>query len=82
MRTRSPKTSRTMAELAHAVTGDTGSEMDVLAEGDGPHVLAWRDWVASAEVVTQSGAFETHGVLDALDDVRDPQVPLSRWGAQ
>ncbi|WP_227268851.1 ribonuclease E/G [Roseobacter weihaiensis] len=69
-----------MILLAEAVTSDGGSEMEVLAQGDGPHLLAWRDWVAPAEVVTQSGSFETHGVLDALDDGLGDAVPLDGGG--
>ena len=49
---------RTM--LAHAdqvPADDPGTEPEeMLLEGDGPHVLAWRDWTDPAEVVTQSGA--------------------------
>ena len=65
-----------MLGLAHQVLEDDGAEMDVLAQGDGPHVLAWRDWTDPAEVVTASGAFETHGVLEALDAARSAFVPL------
>lgn len=65
-----------IADLATRVLEDSGSEMEVLSEGDGPHVLAWRDWVAPADIVTEPGGFEDHGVLDALDGVRSAQVPL------
>ncbi|WP_338469173.1 Ribonuclease G [Roseobacter fucihabitans] len=66
-----------MADLAARVLEDTGQEMEMLAEGDGPHVLAWRDWVAPADVVTDPGGFETHGVLDALEELKDAQVALT-----
>ncbi|WP_195821693.1 ribonuclease E/G [Roseobacter sp. MH60115] len=65
-----------MAELAARILADESQEMEVLAEGDGPHLLAWRDWVAPAEVVTDAGGFETHGVLDALETVRGTEVSL------
>lgn len=65
-----------MAELAARVAADDGAGMETLAEGDGPHVLAWRDWVAPAEVITDPGGFEDHGILDALDAVRAAQVGL------
>ncbi|WP_299871072.1 ribonuclease E/G [uncultured Sulfitobacter sp.] len=65
-----------MLGLADRVLEDDGTEVEVLAEGDGPHVLAWRDWVAAAEVVTAEGSFDTHGVLDALETVRGIEVPL------
>jgi Ribonuclease G/E len=69
-----------MLGLAGSVIGDTSSETDVLTLGEGPHVLAWRDWVAPAEVVTRPGAFETHGVLDALDTAQSIEVPLEGGG--
>lgn len=36
-----------MIGLAQAVLGDAGSEPEKLAEGPGPHELAWRDWPES-----------------------------------
>lgn len=65
-----------MADLAARVLAEDGQDIAVLAEGDGPHVLAWRDWVAPADVVTQPGGFDDHGVLDALDAMQDAQVAL------
>jgi Rne/Rng family ribonuclease len=59
------------------VLTDESTEMETLAEGDGPHVLAWRDWVEKAEIVTEDGGFEEHGVLDALDALAQDLVPLS-----
>lgn len=65
-----------MMSLADDVMNDAGTDMEMLSEGDGPHVLAWRDWTAPAEVVTQAGGFEDHGVLDALDAARGALVGL------
>lgn len=66
-----------MLGLAHNVLTDESNDMETLSEGDGPHVLAWRDWVEKAEVVTDAGGFEDHGVLDALDALAEDIVPLS-----
>ncbi|MBY5933943.1 ribonuclease E/G [Tateyamaria omphalii] len=66
-----------MRDLAEAVLDDTGSEPETLSEGDGPHVLAWRDWVDPAQVVTDAGCFEAHGVADAIDAACSAQIPLS-----
>ncbi|WP_171123565.1 MULTISPECIES: ribonuclease E/G [unclassified Ruegeria] len=70
------------AMLAHAdqVINDPGTEPELLLEGDGPHVLAWRDWTEPAEVVTQTGGFDTHGVLDALDVACGVSEPLPGGG--
>ncbi|SFO39433.1 ribonuclease, Rne/Rng family [Roseovarius lutimaris] len=68
---------RAMLDLAAAVLADaTGEGAEKLTEGDGPHVLAWRDWTAPAEVVTAEGCFAEHGVLDHIEALRDPQAPL------
>lgn len=66
----------TMVSLARDVIHDHGTEMETLAQGDGPHLLAWRDWVTPAEVVTEPGAFEPQGVLEAMDAVGQAYVPL------
>lgn len=66
-----------MLGLAQNVLNDDSAEMETLSEGDGPHVLAWRDWVEPAEVVTEAGGFENHGVLDALDGLAEDYVALS-----
>tara|TARA_R110002074_G_scaffold125024_3_gene261911 strand:- start:690 stop:1712 length:1023 start_codon:yes stop_codon:yes gene_type:complete len=65
-----------MLALADTVMNDDGSDMDVLVEGDGPHLLAWRDWTDPADVITDEGGFETHGVLDALEVAKGAQVGL------
>lgn len=65
-----------MLNLADDVMNDEGGGMDILSDGDGPHVLAWRDWTAPAEVITDAGGFDTHGILDALDAARGALVGL------
>ena len=65
-----------MTTLAGQVLEDPGTETETLTEGDGPHLLAWRDWTDPAEVVTQAEGFDTHGVLEALESARGSHVPL------
>ena len=67
---------RAMADLAAKVTADRGREPELLVEGDGPHLLAWREWTAPAEIDPEPGAFERHGVLDAIEALLDPRVGL------
>ena len=65
-----------MRALADAVLADaTGAEPEALTEGDGPHVLAWRDWVADT-VVTEPGGFEREGVLEQIAALSGAEVPL------
>ncbi|MEM1076797.1 MAG: ribonuclease E/G, partial [Pseudomonadota bacterium] len=52
-----------MKALARKVLDDDSRDMVKLVEGDGPHVLAWRDWAAPADVVMQDGSFGAEGVL-------------------
>ncbi|MEO0766866.1 MAG: ribonuclease E/G [Pseudomonadota bacterium] len=65
-----------MRGLAESVSGAAATGPKVLARGDGPHILAWRDWVEPADVVTDAGCFEDHGILDAIDSARGAVVPL------
>ncbi|SHG99158.1 ribonuclease E/G [Marivita hallyeonensis] len=65
-----------MANLAAQVTADAQGDAETLVEGDGPHLLAWREWTDKAEIDTAEGSFERHGVLDVLDALRTRDVPL------
>lgn len=65
-----------MRQLAEDVTADTIATPAVLVEGDGPHVLAWRDWIAPAEVVTEAGCFESHSIMDGIELAQDDRIPL------
>lgn len=68
-----------MANLASQVVADADGDADTLVEGDGPHLLAWREWTDKAEIDNVDGSFERHGVLDTLDALVHRDVPL---GAQ
>ncbi len=69
-----------MVARAQHVLGDaSGSEPETLVEGDGPHGVAWREWTGAAQVATQDGSFDDHGVLDALEELMSAEVKL---GAQ
>ncbi|MCX7645524.1 MAG: ribonuclease E/G [Rhodobacteraceae bacterium] len=67
-----------MRDLAAQVTGDPGREPELLLDGPGPHLLAWRDWADPApdEVAEGPGAFADHGVLEAVEALRCPEVAL------
>jgi ribonuclease G len=56
-----------MAALAGQVMQDADGAEEKLTEGDSPHAIAWREWTDPAEIVTDPGGFETHGVLDAIE---------------
>ncbi len=66
-----------MVALADAVLADADdTNPEALTEGDGPHLLAWREWVAPADVVTEAGSFEHLGVRDQIEGLADPMVSL------
>ncbi len=65
-----------MCQLATAVLSDTGSEAEILSEGDGPHAQAWREWTDPAHVAAEDGSFEHHDVLDMIDAALQAHVPL------
>ena len=65
-----------MLAMADAVMADAeGADPEALTEGDGPHVLAWRDWVADT-VVTDAGGFEREGVLEQIGALAGAEVAL------
>ncbi|MFT4960304.1 MAG: ribonuclease G [Paracoccaceae bacterium] len=69
-----------MAALADQVMQDSDGGEEKLTEGDNPHAIAWREWTDPAEIITESGGFETHGVLDAIDTTLGIHEPLSGGG--
>ena len=65
-----------MDAMAVAIMEDRQGPAEALTDGDGPHALAWRDWVEPAQVVTETGGFENQGVLDQIEKLRSPKVGL------
>lgn len=66
-----------MAELAEAIQEDAiGTDPEALTEGDGPHAVAWREWVIPAAVETAEGSFAALGVLDQIAALGASLVPL------
>ena len=71
---------RAMAGLAAQVLADADGAVETLLDGDGPHQRAWREWTHPAQVAAEDGSFATHGVLDVIDGLRGPDVPLGGGG--
>lgn len=69
-----------MHDLATRIAGDAGRRPERLSDGDGPHILAWREWTAAAEIVTTPGGLNEHGVLEAIEAAREPCEPLPGGG--
>ena len=64
--------------LAETVLSDSDKEPECLVDAAGAHEMAWREWSGQGETVEEgSDAFENHGVLDGLDALRGPAVPLN-----
>lgn len=65
-----------MVDLARQVAADDGDEPEKLLEGDGPHLLAWREWTEPAEIVTGEGCFEDHEIVDLIDELNHSKAAL------
>ena len=65
-----------MDAMASAIMTDKDGVAEALTDGDGPHALAWREWVEQATVVTDAGGFEDQGVLDQMATLSSPRVSL------
>ena len=67
-----------MRTLADAVLGDLNGAPEVLVDAPSAHQIAWRDWSLPDpdEVIEGDGAFEKAGVLDEIDELMSPAVPL------
>jgi len=66
-----------MRDLATAVMGDaSGDAPELLVDAPDAHNLAWRDWAAPDVLADGPDALEDHGVLDAIEGLRGPRLPL------
>ena len=65
-----------MRALAETVMADASDTPEALVAGDDPWQLAWREWPQTADVAQAESAFETHGVLDAIDATKSAHVML------
>lgn len=70
-----------MGQLAQAILADGVGGPELLLEGDGPHAFAWREWTGPAEVESEPGGFERHGVVERIEALRDPRVALPTGGS-
>ena len=66
-----------MRALAEDVLSQDSGKPALLHQGDGPHLLAWREWTAPAQVETEAGCCEDIGVLDQIDALARAHVGLS-----
>lgn len=69
-----------MRDLAQAVTADLDGGPELLVEGAGAHETAWRDWADPPPDEVAEKSFVDHGVMDLIEALRDPVVPLPGGG--
>jgi ribonuclease G len=71
-----------MRGLAEAILADLDGAPEVLLDGAGAHDVAFRDWLDPEpdEVITEPGAFESHGVAEMLEALLAPRVTLPGGG--
>lgn len=67
-----------LLDLADRLCAETVGEAELLLDAPGPHELAWMDWAEPAPDAVEEGAdsFERCGILDAVDTLLSPRVPL------
>lgn len=65
-----------MRDLAEAVMADTSGAPELLVDAPGPHEEAWRDWADPVPDEVITGEMADHGVLEAIDALLAPHVPL------
>ncbi|MFP4239214.1 MAG: ribonuclease E/G [Rhodosalinus sp.] len=66
-----------LADALGQILSDSNKDTALLLEGDGPHALAWRDWVEPAEVERGADAFERLGLAEAIEALADPTETLT-----
>lgn len=71
-----------MRDLAAAAMADVNGDPELLVDAPGPHEAAWRDWSDTPADALEEGekSFEHNGVLEMIDALRLPEVPLSGGG--
>lgn len=62
--------------LCAAVLADLDGGPELLLEGASAQDTAWRDWSDPAPDEVVEGGFESHDVIDLIDALRTPRVPL------
>lgn len=69
-----------LRDLAAAVLSDLDGGPELLVEGAGAHETAWRDWADPAPDEVAEGQMDAAGILDLIEALRDPVVPLPGGG--
>jgi len=69
-----------MRQLAESILSETNAnEPELLLDAPSAGLVAWRDWSDPDpdEVADHIGAFEAHGVWEAIEALKDPRVLLA-----
>ncbi len=71
-----------LAEMAVQVMGDRAGRPELLVDAEMPWRAAWIDWADPApdDIDETPGAFDSHGVTDAVEALLDPEFALPDGG--
>lgn len=66
-----------MLALSSALLEDVTGAPELLLDGPDAHHLAWREWGTPSDLDTAPGCLAARGVLEQIEALRSPHVPLS-----
>lgn len=67
-----------LLDLADRIGAELSGEAELLLDASGPHEQAWMEWADPAPDAVEEGddSFERCGILEAVDALLSPRVPL------
>lgn len=70
-----------LRDLSAAVMADLNGAPELLVDAPDAHETAWREWPDADDLDAAPGAFTRHGLPEALDALRQPEVALPGGGS-
>ena len=68
---------RNMISAAQNVLSDENNQIGLIYRAQSPHQMAWREWSDIPTVDKRNGAFSDYGVLELIDELKDPKVIIN-----
>jgi Ribonuclease G/E len=65
---------RNMINAAQNVLSDENNQIGLIYRAQSPYQMAWREWSDIPTVDKRNGVFSDYGVLELIDELKDPKV--------